>query len=82
MMSEYVVDVPGQAALRYTLAGAEPPHLPGWSCTPVGESQSYQGGESPVRTGVTGRAVVRACREGVGPQAYRGYVTTHEPARG
>ncbi len=39
-----------------------------------------QGGESPARAGVTGRAEVRACQEGVGPLAYRGYVTTHEPA--
>ena len=48
----------------------------------MGESQSYQGGESPVRAGVTGKAVVRAYREGVGPQAFLGYEITHEPARG
>ena len=41
-----------------------------------------QGGESPARTGVTRRAEVRACREGVGPLAYRGYITSHEPAGG
>ena len=49
---------------------------------PWGERRSYQGGESPVRAGVTGRAMVRACREGVGPLAFRGYATTREPAGG
>ena len=52
------------------------------SAFPEGARVVLQGGESPARAGVTRRAEVRACRDGVGPLAYRGYVTSHGPAGG
>ena len=82
MMSEHVVDVPGQAALRYPCGcrASAPSRL---VVHAGGRESKLSGRGKPCADwGYREGGGVRACREGVGPQAYRGYVTTHEPARG